>query len=211
MTFSPLDGTVPHDATTAEIILARHGPPTKNAKQIVLGTHLGAWATSYNEAGLAPNAEPSPALREAVRSHCVVASDLRRSVESAMALDSIQGIVVEPLLREVPVPPSVGVPLPLPALAWLIVARVGWYIGWLDAGEPIQAVRMRARRAAARLEALATPHRPVLVVGHAFFNHFLSRELRARGWQGRGAIRSRYWSGRRLLRATDAEAPAPPS
>lgn len=196
------------DPTIQQIVLARHGSAAVSVSRPVLGSRFGAWVASYDDAGLAPLSVPPAALSKIAETHCVIASGLQRSVESALSLASSESVIVEPLLHEVLLPASLFVPLPLPAFAWLGMARLAWYAGWLSGGESKLDVQSRARLAADRLEALAAVHRCLLVLGHGFFNHFLSFELSTRGWCGRYMHWPRSWRGKLLWRvAPRAAAP----
>jgi broad specificity phosphatase PhoE len=52
---------------------------------------------------------------------------------------------------------------------------------------------MRAREAAAMLDALAREHERLLVVGHGNFNGLIARELRRLGWKGPHRTASKNW------------------
>jgi hypothetical protein len=56
------------------------------------------------------------------------------------------------------------------------------------------AVRARAAVAAGALARLADDHQSVVAIGHGWFNRFVARELRRRGWQGPRFVPSGYWS-----------------
>jgi broad specificity phosphatase PhoE len=178
-----------------EIVLARHGKPGLPAQTRIAGYELGRWARQYNETGITQEVAPPDRLRElAVSVSCVVASDLRRSLESAACLVSAHDIQIEPELREAGLPESLGLSIRLPPSAWVVAGRVAWWLDWCRSSETITATRARASRAADRLTALARQHGTVLVVGHGMFNRFIATHLVKRGWRGPRILPRPYWS-----------------
>lgn len=86
-----------------------------------------------------------------------------------------------PLLREVEFAEFPTGALRLPVRVWKWVYQLSWALGHSSQRASRDAFRERVRRAADHLVA-----RPVdtLVVSHAGLMHYLSRELRRRGWNG---------------------------
>src|ERR1019366_234931 len=184
-----------------KIILARHGKPTLWKGDLLAGRDFGDWVRRYNEAGITNTAEPPPRLRELAASvGWVVASDLRRAVESARFLAHTRDVQIEPELREAALPESIAVPIRMPAGACLVIARVAWWLSWCRPPETVGAARQRAIRAADRLCALADEHGSVLAVGHAVFNRFIATELRMRGWRGPKFFSVAYWATATFVR-----------
>ena len=177
-----------------EILLVRHGRPAPLGKRLISGHELGGVLAGYNEAGLAEVAIPPLAVQKLVKSAgCVLASDLARSIESAELLASID-VKIDPDLREAGLPSSIGVLFPIPARAWIVIARVVWWLNWCSSEESVAATRARAARAADRLCMLANEYERVAVVGHGLFNRFVARQLRRRGWRGPRFLPSAYWA-----------------
>ena len=179
------------------IVLTRHGRPavTANERRAITGREIGRWYRRYDELGIAAEFDPPVTLRElAASAGCVVASDSRRAIESAMRLAAPDRIRVEPALREVGFPDSLDVPLRLSPGTWVLIARSAQLVGACDSEERVRDVRARAARVAERLVELADDHQTVLVVGHGWFNQFVARELRRRRWRGPLRPSPSYWS-----------------
>ena len=179
-----------------QIVLARHGRPDlpAEARRPISGRGFGRWYRGYNESGILDGAAPSH-LRETARgAGCVVASDLRRAIESAACLTSRDGIRVEALLREVGFPESLDSSMRLPPNLWVFIARAAQMLDRQDDEGGLPAVRARAASVAATLAQLAGDHQSVVAIGHGWFNRFVARELRRQGWHGPRFVPSGYWS-----------------
>jgi broad specificity phosphatase PhoE len=178
------------------IVLARHGRPDlpAEARRRISGREIGRWYRSYNESGIV-DAEPPALLRDAAReAGCVVASDLRRAIESAARLAPAATIRVDASLREVGFQEALGSSLRLSPNVWVLVARAAQMLDRRDEEGGRAAVRARAAAVAGTLAQLAGDHRSVVAIGHGWFNRFVARELRRQGWQGPRFVPSGYWS-----------------
>ena len=186
----------------AVILLSAEGRTATEISQM-LGAHptnVKKWIRRFNEAGLAETVAPPLAVQELVKSAgCVLASDLKRSLESAKLLAS-EAVRIDPDLREAALPSSMGVSFRLPAGVWVVVARVAWWLNCCRSAEPIAVARARARRATDRLCTLASRHGTVAVIGHGVFNRFIARQLLRRGWQGPRFLPTAYWTAARFIR-----------
>jgi broad specificity phosphatase PhoE len=180
--------------SSVRIVLARHGRPDlpDQARQPITGREIGRWYRAYNTCGIG-GSEPSRPLREAATAGCVVASDLRRAVESAARLGPADRIRVEPTLREVGFPEALDSSLRLKPDVWVLIARAAQMLDRCECDERIDDVRARAAAAARTLVQLAGAHRTVVAVGHGWFNQFVARELRRGGWQGPRFPPTGYW------------------
>jgi broad specificity phosphatase PhoE len=190
-------------------VLARHGRPDlpAEARQRICGREIGIWYRSYNESGIV-DAEPPARLRAlAQAAGCVVASDLRRAIESAARLTPADAIRVETLLREVGFPESLGSSLRLSPNLWVLIARLTQMLDRHDDEAGRGAVNARAAKVADMLAALAGEHQTVVVVGHGWFNRFVARELRNLGWRGPRVLPSGYWSSASYERQPDPAMP----
>ncbi len=127
-----------------------------------------------------------------------MSSDLRRSVESACWLCPERPVHVDAELREGTLPESLCAPLRLPPAAWVVIARIAWWLNCCRSPETRGATRERAARVADRLTALASAHGSLLVVGHGMFNRFVAAELRKRGWRGPGRLPGSLWGAARF-------------
>ncbi len=178
-----------------QIVLARHGRPDlpAEARRPISGRDIGRWYRDYNESGILDGAAPAQ-LRDAARAAgCVVASDLRRAIESAACLTSRDCIRVEASLREVGFPESLDSSMRLSPNLWVFIARAAQMLDRRDDEGGRPAVRARAASVAATLSQLAGDH-SVVAIGHGWFNRFIARELRRQGWRGPRFLPSAYWS-----------------
>ena len=179
------------------IVLARHGRPDLPAdlERAISGREIGCWYRRYDDSGIVDGVEPPARLRQAAAAAgCVVASDSRRALESAARLALTEGVRVEPALREVGFPESLAVPVRLSPDVWVLIARAAQMLRCCECDEPVPATRARAAIAAETLARLAEDHGSLFVVGHGWFNRFVARELRRRGWQGPRWLPTGYWS-----------------
>ena len=101
---------------------------------------------------------------------------------------------VEPALREVGFPESLALPVRLSPVAWVLIARAMQMLRCCECDEAVPATRARAAIAVETLSQLADDHGTLVVVGHGWFNRFVARELRRRGWHGPRWPPTRYWS-----------------
>jgi broad specificity phosphatase PhoE len=195
-------------AVRRRIVLARHGRPDlpAEARQPISGREIGRWYRCYNESGIG-GAEPPEPLREAARgAGCVVASDLRRAIESAARLTPADTIRVEASLREVGFPESLDSSWRLSPNIWVFIARASQMLDRRDDEGGRAAVRARAADVAGTLARLAGEHQTVVAIGHGWFNRFVARELRRQGWGGPRFVPSGYWSSVTYERETDRAA-----
>jgi broad specificity phosphatase PhoE len=180
-----------------QIVLARHGRPDLPADlgRAISGREIGRWYRGYDASGIVDAVEPPACLRAAAAAAgCVVASDSRRALETAARLGVTDKVRVEPALREVGFPESLALPVRLSPVAWVLIARAMQMLRCCECDEPVPATRARAAIAAETLSQLADDHGTLVVVGHGWFNRFVARELRRRGWHGPRWPPTRYWS-----------------
>lgn len=176
------------------IILARHGRPVLDRRTRIPGHGLAAWLRSESDAPLDPASRPSPELEQLARhAGSVIASPLRRSVDSALLLAPAVEPTIEEDVREAALPSAFDSSFRLPPMLWAGVARCGWFCGWSAGVESLTAVRQRAVRAVQLLQKLSERH-DVLVVGHGLMNAFLGEQLRARGWSGPLVPSRSHWA-----------------
>jgi broad specificity phosphatase PhoE len=179
------------------IVLVRHGRPDLpvDLERRITGREIGRWYRRYDASGIVDGLEPPAGLREAAAAAgCVVASDARRALESAARLGVTATVRIDPVLREVGFPESLGVTVRLSADVWVLIARSMQMLRCCECDEPVAATRARAAIAAQTLCRLADDHRTVVVIGHGWFNRFVARELRRLGWDGPRWLPTGYWS-----------------
>ena len=180
-----------------QIVLARHGRPDLPADlgRAISGREIGRWYRGYDASGIVDAVEPPACLRAAAAAAgCVVASDSRRALETAARLGVTDKVRVEPALREVGFPESLALPVRLSPVAWVLIARAMQMLRCCECDEAVPATRARAAIAVETLSQLADDHGTLVVVGHGWFNRFVARELRRRGWRGPRWPPTGYWS-----------------
>jgi broad specificity phosphatase PhoE len=183
-------------------VLARHGRPALDRSPLLDWRGYKAWWGAYDEGGLAPGETPPAALLEVARdAHAVLASPLKRSLETAQAVAEGREVVADPVFIEAALPPP-----PIPGLRlkpgqWGVLARIAWWLGLSGGMETRAEAERRAERAVDRvLEDLAgepQDERVVLVCAHGWFNRMMRPVLKARGWRCVRDGRDGYWSFRR--------------
>jgi hypothetical protein len=180
---------------TPRVILVRHGRSTHPVTGWLDTDGLHRWFADYDAAGIAPNDEPPAALRALASSAgLVVASDLRRAIESARRLVPETPLQTSPLLRETPLRiPVLRVRLPI--LGWALAVGVGSVIQRLRrAPHPAEFVA-QAAGAAEWLGDLAERHGTVLAVTHSIMRGHIATALVSAGWRrAPGGGRSTHWS-----------------
>ena len=178
------------------IVLARHGKPVWDFITPVAGRDYCNWLAGMDDAPIDAFFPPAPELRRLARQSQLVASPLRRSLESAALLDPEAIPFVDPMFREVftPDPPRVGIKLP-PRL-WTLQSRARWFSGVSPGVEGVQQARERAARAAETLDQLARAGEQagLLLIAHGQMNGLIARKLRRLGWSGPWLRPRRYWA-----------------
>jgi len=187
-----------------ELILVRHG----RSAHVVTGwldVHgVRGWMAAYDAAEISPDHAPPAELEALARDAALlVASDLPRTVASAVRLAPERESVRTALLREVPLEQP-DRPLPtfggirLPFRAWGMVWGSRWLMAYLRNQPPpgvSPAELARAEEAADWLVEQATrASGRVVVVTHATFRVVLSQALARRGWRGPQEKSYREWS-----------------
>jgi len=142
---------------------------------------------------------PSDLVEIATRADTLVASDLRRAVESARRIAPRRDLIVLPLLREIGLEPPRWVPIPLPIAAWDVISYIRW--SYRLAVRADHDVVRRADLAADWLIGRASNAEFVVAVTHGGFRRIVARRLEARGWRADGG-RSGYanWSAWSFIR-----------
>lgn len=178
-----------------KIVLARHGRPDWDFKTPIPGHGLGAWVRGENIAPLDTSSRPGAELQQLARETSrVIATPLRRSLESARLLAPPVTPIVDAHCQEPDLPSALRTGVRLSPDVWAIFARTAWFFGWSPDVETFPAMRARASAAAAILVAHAEAQGMVLVVGHGLINFFIARQLRRRGWRGPRFPLQRHWS-----------------
>lgn len=183
------------------IVLVRHGKPSFELKGYVQAKALSEIAKSYDLSGIVGD-PPAETVLAVQGSLFIVCSHLTRSVESARALGFSDVHIRDPLFRESRVPHFGKGSISLPVSVWIVLLRLLWLFGFSSNGESFSNAKIRAKQAALRLIELAEEHQDILLVGHGFINHFISKELKIAGWNGPAKLSKDFWGYGIYERAT---------
>ena len=162
----------------------RHGQSTRLPSGWFDRATIERWLEQYEDAGLADGEQPTAAARAlADCAGVIVASDMRRAVESSVLLAAGRHVVQSPLLREASLRiPALG-PVRLPMLGWAVVTGAQWWRDRTrDRPESPSPARTRAAEASRWLASLAESDGSVLAVTHSAFRRYLADALVADGW-----------------------------
>ena len=177
-----------------KIILLRHGRPDLELPKKLASKEIVPLIRRYDDAGIAPDSiPPEQSIVVANTVNAVVCSHLRRSVESAKKLTEKHILLSDELFREAALPSSNGAYPRLNTMTWFFIYRSLWLFGYSQNGESIAITRKRAKLATNKLVAIAEQHESLLFVGHGFINHFISKELKRRGWKGQKKSPREHW------------------
>ena len=180
---------------SGRIILVRHGLSSHVHRGRVDRAGVERWREAYDAAGIQPHPPPPAALMTLAEAAThIVASDLRRAIESARMLAPGRDIRIEPLLAESPMPVPRW-PTPLPLGVWGLAMYFRWSVRrarGIDVDEPDWA---RAAAAVKWLRDLVADGSTALVVTHGIFRKLLATHLQQANWQWVGTQRGYdHWS-----------------
>ena len=177
-----------------EITLVRHGKPTVNAQEWISGYEIPRFASRYQAAKVSNDSLPSGELRTLIQSaKAVFTSDLPRSIHSAQILEPSTLAVSNSIFREIEFMFQVPINLRLPALIWIILARLLWGLGYSPYSQSQLDARNQAQQAADFLEQKSSEIGSIVLVGHGLTNLFIARELKKRGWRGSQPLNMSHW------------------
>lgn len=186
------------------ITLVRHGRSAHVHAGWVDLDGFRRWRERYEAAGIDPNDPPPRDLHQlAASAGALVASDLRRAIESAQLLAPGKHVTISPLLRELDLtPPNVPFRMPLAGWALAYMAR------WLRNGLATPAEKNRIDEAARWLTSLADTHATVVAVTHHSLRGLLAEALTRDGWTSTIPRRkSSHWSAWTFDRSKTARRP----
>ena len=202
-----------------ELLLVRHGRSAHVHTGWVDVEGVRRWMAAYDAAEIMPDHAPPAELEAMAReASLIIASDMPRTVASAVRLAPERQIVRTPLLREAPMetperplPEFGGIRLPL--RAWGLFWGTRWFASWLLNASPPgigPAELDRAEQAADFLIAHAQGSGGrVVVVTHHTFRVVLARALARRGWRGPEERPYHEWSAWRYVPSPIAVVPEP--
>lgn len=175
------------------IVLARHGRPNLRDARGVVPREMGKWIESYNNADVLLEGVPQETFDAARESGVVVASTLRRSMQSADYLSNGRTLPSEQVFCEAGLPYAHWYFPRLPASAWAAFFRLAWFLGYSTNAESVEHAEVRAQAGAERLIHLANQHDSVFLVGHGIMMTLIAKHLLARGWAGPVRPAHDYW------------------
>ena len=177
------------------IVLVRHGKPTVTSQEWINGHEISRFASRYQAAKISSDSLPSEELRLLVQSaKAVFTSDLPRSIHSAQILEPSIPVVSNSIFREIEFMFQFPTNLRLPALIWIILARLFWGLGYSPSSHSQLDAKNQAKQAADFLEQQSSEIDSIVLVGHGLTNLFIARELKKRGWHGPRTPNMTHWS-----------------
>ena len=190
--------------STDIIIIARHGKPALSRKVKLNWREYRRWWKDYDAGGLAPNQKIPKRLKIWTnKADIVIASSLRRAVESAeLASGRKPDFIYEELIEAALPSPHLG-PLRIRPKSWGTWSRIAWYVGWSDGMEPHGSARIRANEMCDVLAEHAKGGKIIYVSAHGWFNRMLKGSLMKRGWKCMSQNGDLHWSHRRFERPSN--------
>ena len=186
------------------IILCRHGEPELSRKARMNWRGYKYWWGLYDEGGLVPGQDAPQVIKDlANQADIVIASPLRRAVETATLAKGATPDKLEPLLVEAGLPPPNLGYIRLKPPTWGLISRVTWMMGFSGEAESQADARMRAEKAADALAEKATGGQVIFAAAHGWFNRMMRPALKRRGFvcvEDHGDL---HWSYRRFERVQD--------
>jgi len=165
------------------VVLVRHGPVALKASGLLSFYDFSRYIEAYELSGILPETSPPEKLaRHARAATTVLASDAPRVMDTLARL-GVDASVIDARFREAP-PSAPRLPLSLPAIVWLALARAR---GEFDPGlaQARRDLRQRADQCARRLSD-ASEKGDVLLAGHGWFNRYVAHSLATSGWRKTG-------------------------
>jgi len=178
------------------IVLVRHGRIAWPYLTLIPGYALSEWRRGEDAAPLDTSYRPRPGaeLEQLIGTAAsLIASPLRRSLESARLLAPATQPLIDARFREAELPAAIRSGVRLPAKVWAGLARAAWFAGWADGVESFRDARVRAVSAAAILTEHAEARGAVVLVGHGLMNILIAGQLRTGGWRGPRLPSQRHW------------------
>ena len=143
---------------------------------------LQHWRSAYDAAGIRSSGlPPDELIAQVAAANHVIASDMRRAMESANRLAPGRPIQTSSLLRESPLAIPHW-PTRLPLMAWAMIINAAWSWRVLRGAEVSAAERARADDAAEWLANTVADGSVAVVVTHGVFRRLITQQLRVRGW-----------------------------
>ena len=180
-----------------EISMIRHGKSVCTKTSRIACEEFESWVEQYDNSGVfEENSYPTVTLDKIKTANIILASDLKRSIESTNLLNPNLEAISNPLFREteLPIPLTNLWGLKLNSNIWAVILRFLWFFGYSNGCESLSSAKDRANKASELLIKHAQEHTSVVLVGHGFFNMLIAKELKKEGWEGRRKTSSKHWS-----------------
>jgi len=166
-----------------KIVTIRHGKSELDISHKQTATAFRKLVAEYDELGIASSDSPPSATLERVRLLSIntkpflIASNLKRALDSVKPLGLGVPQIIEPQFRECEMTLFDGHRIRLPVMMWLLLLRCLWFVGYSPNCESFKQARMRAKDAANYLRSLAQEHECVVLMGHGLMNRLIAKEL----------------------------------
>ena len=182
-----------------KIFLIRHGKPAKHGtydpEAALPGHAVGRMLDDYANTGVDCSSPPPEALvRLLAGTTIVLASPLRRAIESARLIYQDSSVRRCAWLREADLPYGYFSSLQMNPEAWMFLMRTLWFGGFHRNAEPLRAAWSRARTACKEVLGTLESADMAAVFGHGFINLFMLSVFLSKGWRLGGAIQTGYWA-----------------
>lgn len=180
-----------------ELWLLRHGKPDIDSSVAMRAADMHRWINEYDAAGI--TGLPDASIIAACHEKFIVASPMRRALESVTALGVRPDLILDELY-EARLPVFNFPLLKLPPLTWTVLLRLSWMAGCSGGVETLSSAKARAKQVSEQLTHLAETQQQVVSVGHGFMNLRVAKELQKVGWKRQRPEVSGYWSAIKLIR-----------
>ena len=180
-----------------EISLIRHGKSTCTKTNRISCKEFGNWVKKYDDSTVfEEDSYPTVTLEKITTANIVIASGLKRSVDSVNLLNPNLKSISDPLFREteLPIPITNLWGLKLNSSIWAVISRCLWFSGYSRGCESLSNAKDRAKKASGLLVKYAQEYTSVVLVGHGFFNILIAKELQKTEWKGKKKTSTRHWS-----------------
>ncbi|WP_183041073.1 histidine phosphatase family protein [Salipaludibacillus neizhouensis] len=170
-----------------EISFIRHGKSQLSENDKITCFEFRKWVEKYDCHGVFKESIfPYETLVKAKTANIIITSELNRSVESAMLLNSKVKTISDSLFRETELPArSMKIfNIKLKPNSWALILRLLWLCGYSNECESLKSAKLRAENGSQQLIDYAKKYGSVVLVGHGFLNTLIAIELRKKGWEG---------------------------
>lgn len=174
-----------------QITLYRHGKVSFDNWKWSGSRHFRQLVQQYDTQPLSERVNPN---NKSIEGAFVVSSTLRRSKESALELFGRIDLSSD-LFREAELPNIWPNLPPSPAVVWFAAARCFWRLGYACGCETYSEFCDRAELATQNLIDLSEKQGKVVLVGHAFVNQFIGKNLIKAGFNGPSSPSRTHMSG----------------